>query len=133
MNIAAIKLPQALADAAWAKLRMHADDPKRGVCVFCGCTECAVFRHARAELAMAGELDFDPIRDKTPRDLPALLDASASTAAAGMEAAGWTSAPVRPAAPNLETRREVTTCATTGFSRLSAITLRAAIPTPTTT
>jgi len=45
-----------------ADLAKHANDRKPGVCRWCRVKDCLPYRRARAELAMAGHLDFDPIR-----------------------------------------------------------------------
>jgi hypothetical protein len=43
-------------------MHRHAPAGPTGVCAVCGVPECDVYRRARADLAMAGLHDHDPIR-----------------------------------------------------------------------
>lgn len=45
------------------ELRQHADDPIIGACRSCRRTLCHTFDGARATLAAAGRIDWDPLRD----------------------------------------------------------------------
>lgn len=66
---ALIKTPSALLARFRTQLDEHADDPIAGSCPLCCRTECRPYREARSELAMAGELDWDPLRERNRQRL----------------------------------------------------------------
>lgn len=63
MTLARIHTPEATLAFFQRQLERHADNPTTGACPSCRRTECGPWREARAQLAMAWILDWDPIRE----------------------------------------------------------------------
>lgn len=63
MTLALIQTPEATLDFFQRQLELHADHPITGACQECHRSECGPWREARGGLAMAGIIDWDPIRE----------------------------------------------------------------------